>query len=144
MNGPIIIEQKFASKPETVWFAITELAKMKEWYFPELKDFKPEVGFETSFTVNANGVDYPHIWKVTVVEPGKKLVYHWSYDGYPGDSFVMWDIIPLEDGSTKLRLVHSGIETFPQDNPDFSRESCSAGWTFFLCESLKKYLEKER
>jgi uncharacterized protein YndB with AHSA1/START domain len=141
MSNPIIIEQTFSASPETVWNAITDIKQMKQWYFPELEEFKPEVGFETRFTVNANGTDYPHIWRITVVEPYKKIVYHWAYEGYAGDSFVSWELM-AEGSGTKLRLVHSGIETFPQDNSDFSRESCTAGWTHIVCKSLKEYLEK--
>jgi hypothetical protein len=43
---------------------------------------------------------------------------------------------------TNLKLTHVGIETFPQDNPLFSRESGEAGWGYFLHESLKLFLER--
>lgn len=144
MNNPIIIEQTFDAPPETIWHAITDARRMKHWYFPELPDFKPEAGFETRFVVNANGTDYAHIWKITEVQTGKKLAYNWEYSGYPGKTTLTWELIP-EDSGTKLRLTHNGIESFPQDNRSFSRESCTAGWTHIICKSLKEYLgEGER
>ncbi len=36
------------------------------------------------------------------------------------------------DDSTKLKLTHSVRESFPEDIPEFSGESCIAGWEFFL------------
>lgn len=44
-------------------------------------------------------------------------------------------------GGTRLRLIAAGIETFPQDNPAFSRESCRAGWEYFLHERLAAFLQ---
>ena len=35
------------------------------------------------------------------------------------------------------------VESFPQDIPEFSRMSCLGGWTYFINQSLKEYLEKK-
>jgi hypothetical protein len=43
---------------------------------------------------------------------------------------------------TRLKLTHEGLETFPQDNPDFAKESFTAGWTEIIGTLLKQYLEK--
>jgi len=83
--------------------------------------------------------DYLHLWKVTHVTPGKRITYSWRYGGYPGESSVTWDLSETAEG-TKLRLVHEGIETFPQDNPIFSREAGQAGWTYFVSRSLAEFL----
>jgi len=32
------------------------------------------------------------------------------------------------------------LEDFPQDIPEFKRESGLAGWTYLILESLQKYL----
>ena len=45
-------------------------------------------------------------------------------------------------GGTNLKLTHAGHDTFPNDNPIFSRESGEAGWRYFLNESLKAFLER--
>jgi len=77
---------------------------------------------------------------VTEVTPQALLVYQWQYDGYPGDSEVRWKLQETENG-TELTLTHSGGETFPQDNPDFSRENAEAGWQYLIKESLATYLD---
>ena len=139
---PIIKEQEFAHAVDVVWRAITDKDLMREWYFGELDDFQPVVGFETRFEVECEGVTYPHCWKVTEVIPMKKISYLWRYDGFAGESEVSWKLSEVPAG-TKLTLTHSGGETFPQDNPVFSRESGVVGWTYFLEQSLPAFLESQ-
>lgn len=139
-DAPIIIEQKFHKSPESVWEAITDIRKMRQWYFGNLPDFKPVIGFETQFEVHSGERVFPHRWKITEVIPPKKITYNWKYDGYPGDSFVTFELFPDND-QTLLRLTTEIVEDFPQDIPEFRRESCSGGWSFFIQDRLKKYLE---
>jgi uncharacterized protein YndB with AHSA1/START domain len=42
---PFTIERTYSASVKKVWEAITDKAKMKQWYF-DLSEFKPEVGFE--------------------------------------------------------------------------------------------------
>ncbi|MEO6721895.1 MAG: SRPBCC domain-containing protein, partial [Ferruginibacter sp.] len=72
---------------------------------------------------------------------GKKLTYSWKYDGYPGESFVTFEIFE-EGDKTKLVLTHKGLETFPADNPDFKKENFVMGWNDIIGKSLLEYLEK--
>ena len=138
---PIIVEQTFNTSIDTVWNSITEIDLMRQWYFKNIPSFKPEVGFKTQFNVESQGRNFLHLWKVIEVVPMKKLSYNWKYAGYPGDSFVVFELFK-EDNSTKLRLMHQVLESFPDDIPEFSRKSCIEGWTFFIRKSLKEYLEK--
>ncbi|MBV9987479.1 MAG: SRPBCC domain-containing protein [Chitinophagaceae bacterium] len=137
---PIVITQTYIASPAEVWKAITDPAAMHRWYFDTMENFEPRVGFETRFNVHANGKDYMHHWRVLEVIPERKLVYEWLYPDYPGQSTVSWELQPAGN-DTVLTLTHRGNESFPQDNPDFSRESCTGGWTYFLGERLKTYLE---
>jgi len=139
-DDPIIIEQKFQKPPESVWDAITDIRQMRQWYFENIPDFKPEVGFKTQFEVRSGDRIFPHRWKITEVIPSKKITYNWKYDGYPGDSFVTFELFPHND-QTLLRLTTEIVEDFPQDIPEFRRESCVGGWTYFIQNSLKDYLE---
>jgi uncharacterized protein YndB with AHSA1/START domain len=45
---PLVVERTFSAPVSKVWKAITNKDEMKHWYF-DLKDFKPEVGFEFRF-----------------------------------------------------------------------------------------------
>ena len=140
-DEPIIIEETFKTSIDTVWKSLTEIDKMRQWFFEEIPSFEPEVGFETQFNVQVKDRNFLHIWEVTEVVPLKKIVYKWKYEGYSGDSFVMFELIE-QDNLTNLRLTHQTLEDFPEDIPEFSRESGIEGWTFFIKKSLKEYLNK--
>lgn len=141
-NGPVILERTFDASIEAMWSAITDYAKMKQWYMKDLVSFEPRVGFETEFTVHHGGKDFPHQWQVTEVVPGKKIAYRWTYVGNPGESFVSFELFP-EGKRTTLRLTHTGLHTFdPERNPDLARENFVEGWTSLIGESLEKFLGK--
>jgi len=141
-SEPIVVEQTYSATADVVWKAITDKDQMRQCYFETIPDFKAEIGFETEFNVRAEGRDFPHQWKVTEVVPLKRIAYEWRYGGYTGESVVTWELSESLDG-TKLRLTADGIETFPQDDPMFTRESGEAGWEYFLKESLKEFLERQ-
>jgi uncharacterized protein YndB with AHSA1/START domain len=140
-DEPIVVEQTFQADADTVWKSITEIDLMRQWYFNTIPSFKPEVGFETQFNVESGGRSFLHLWKVTEIVPLKKIVYNWKYDGIPGDSFVVFELFRQNDMTT-LRLTHQIKESFPDNIPEFSRESGVIGWTFFIRKSLKEFLQK--
>ena len=137
---PIIVEQLINKSADIVWNAITDINQMRRWYFDNIPSFRPEVGFETRFKVQSQNRNFLHIWHVTEVVPKKLLKYNWRYEDYPGDSFVIFRLFGKKS-STLLRLTHVILENFPGDIPEFTRESCSAGWTYFIKKSLKEFLD---
>ena len=142
-NDPVVVERVYNAAPQTVWEAITDLSQMQQWYFPMLTEFEPEIGFETRFDVVQGEKVFVHIWKITEVEPGKKISYEWKFGGYPGNSVVTWELFPLGD-QTKLILTHTGLETFRGDlHPDLAVQNFNEGWTHFIGTSLKEYVEAE-
>jgi uncharacterized protein YndB with AHSA1/START domain len=138
---PIVIERTYHAPIEKVWNAITDKNEMKLWYF-DLAEFKPDVGFQFTFVGGTEHKSYLHICTVTEVEVNKKLTHSWRYDGYEGNTFVTWELFP-EGKNTRVRLTHSGLETFPASNPDFAKTNFEQGWTSILGTSLKEYLEKQ-
>jgi uncharacterized protein YndB with AHSA1/START domain len=139
-NNPFIIEQTIQAPKEKVWKAITDKNEMKQWYF-DLAEFKAEVGFEFQFLAGSEEKKYLHLCKITEVIVGKKLVYSWRYDGYEGNSIVTFELFE-EGNTTRVKLTHAGLETFPKDKPDFARESFVKGWTYIIGTSLKDFVEK--
>ena len=138
---PFIIERTYAAPVEKIWKAITDKNEMKQWYF-DLAEFKAEVGFEFHFTGGPSPErQYVHRCKITEVVPGKKLTYSWRYDGYKGNSFVTFELFG-EGKNTRVKLTHAGLETFPNENPDFAKHNFVAGWTDIIGRSLKEYVEK--
>jgi uncharacterized protein YndB with AHSA1/START domain len=138
-DEPVMVEQAFNASIESVWTAITDIDQMRQWYFENIPDFKPEVGFETRFEVQSGDRTFPHRWKVTEVKPFEKISYNWKYDCYSGDSFVVFELL-RQNSRTLLRLTHQVTESFPGNIPEFSKESCTAGWTYFIKDCLKKFL----
>jgi uncharacterized protein YndB with AHSA1/START domain len=138
---PIIVEQTFNKSVDAVWNAITRIDQMRGWYFENISSFKPEIGFETQFNVKGPDRNFMHLWKVTEVVPLKMLAYSWKYEDMSGDSFVKFELFE-KNKMTKLILTHQVLEDFPDDIPEFKRESGVEGWTFFINNSLKEFLEK--
>lgn len=139
-NEPFVIERTFNASIEKLWKAITDKDEMKQWYF-DIEKFRPEVGFEFIFFGENEGRKYTHLCKITEVVPGKKLTHSWRYEGYEGNSFVTFELF-AEGSSTRLKLSHEGLETFPRNNPDFAKENFVAGWTYIIKTSLKEFMEK--
>jgi uncharacterized protein YndB with AHSA1/START domain len=138
---PIIVERTFDAPVGRVWTALTDVNEMRQWYF-DLKEFKPQVGFEFEFIVDHEGNSYHHLCRVTEVVPQKKIAYSWRYKGEPGDSLVTIELSP--DGEkTRLKLTHSGIETFPK-TPAYARKNFEAGWTAIVGTELKQFVEQKQ
>lgn len=139
MSQPFTIERSYKAPVSTVWKALTDKNEMKKWYF-DLEEFKPEVGFVFEFEGGPEDRKYIHHCEVTEVIENKKLTYSWAYAGYEGQSYVTFELFP-EGDSTRLKLTHAGLETFPPI-ADFAKANFEAGWTDIIGRSLKEYLEK--
>lgn len=139
-NESIVIERTLNVTSDKVWQAITDTAKMKEWYF-DIKTFKPEVGFEFNFTAGDEKKQYLHLCKITEMIPGRKLSYSWKYDHDPGVSVVTFELFP-EGNKTKLRLTHEGIENFSKDHPELAKKNFMDSWKEIINTNLPAFLEK--
>jgi uncharacterized protein YndB with AHSA1/START domain len=138
---PIIVEETYRAPIERVWDAITSKDQMRKWFFESINDFVPQVGFYTKFDVSSGEKNYLHVWRVMEVVPNQRLTLEWKYGGYPGDSFVTFELSRSGEG-THLKLTHLGLDTFPRDDPAFTRDSCIQGWNYFLCQRLKEFLDE--
>lgn len=135
---PLVIEKTYHAPAYKVWEALTVKDKMKQWYF-DVDDFKPEVGFEFHFYGENEGRSFFHTCIITAVVVDKKLTHSWEYKNYPGSSVVSFELFE-EGDNTRLKLTHTGLETFPADNHDFSIQNFTAGWTHIIGKSLSEYL----
>ena len=138
---PIVMERTLDAPVDRVWTALTDVNEMREWYF-DLKEFKPEIGFEFEFVVEHEGNNYHHLCKVSEVIPKKKIAYTWRYKDEPGNSLVTFEISP-EGDKTRLKLTHSGIETFPK-TPAYARKNFESGWTQIIGSELKQFVERKK
>ena len=136
----VVIERTFNAPVARVWQALTDVEQMRQWYF-DLKEFKPEVGFEFEFVVEHQGTTYHHLCKIMEVIPEKKIAYTWRYKGEPGDSLVTFELF-AEGDKTRLKLTHEGLETLPK-TPSFARKNFMEGWTQIIGSSLKEFVESD-
>ena len=134
----VIVERTFDAPVARVWKALTDVDQMSVWYF-DLKEFKLQIGFEFEFVVEHEGNTYHHLCKVTEVIPEKKIAYTWRYKGEVGDSLVTFELFG-EGDRTRLKLTHSGIETFPKTTA-YARKNFEAGWTEIIGSELKRFVE---
>lgn len=137
----IVMERTLNAPVARVWKALTDVDQMRQWYF-DLKEFRPQVGFEFEFVVQHEGNTYHHLCRVTDVIPNKKIAYTWRYKGEPGDSLVTFELAS-EGDKTRLKLTQTGIETFPK-TPAFARKNFEAGWTAIIGSELKEFVERKQ
>lgn len=136
---PVVVERTYNAPVEKIWRALTDRDEMKQWYF-DIAEFKAEPGFEFQFTGgDPDGVQYLHLCKIIDVVPNKKLSYTWRYDGYEGNSLVIFDLVP-DSNKTTVRVSHFGLQTFPALKA-FAKQNFEAGWTEILGSLLKKHVE---
>ncbi len=139
---PIIVEQSFNASIQAVWNAITDINEMHKWYFENIPDFKPVVGFKTQFNVQSEERNFLHKWEITEVKPLRLIKYSWVFEEYPGKSTAAFEIFE-EEKLTKLRLKVNVLEDFPDEIPEFTTDSCLNGWNYFIKQRLKDYLENK-
>jgi len=133
----IVIDRSLNAPVARVWEALNDVDQIRHWYF-DLKEFKPKAGFEFEFVVEHEGHNYHHLCRVTEVIPQRKLAYTWRYKGERGDSLVTFELF-AEGEKTRLKLTHTGIETFPK-TPAYARKNFEAGWTGIATE-LENFLQ---
>jgi uncharacterized protein YndB with AHSA1/START domain len=134
----VVIERTYNAPAARLWKALTDVDEMRGWYF-DLKEFKPEVGFEFEFIVEHEGAKYHHLCKIMEIIPQKKIAYTWRYAGEEGNSLVTFELFP-DGNETRLKLTHEGLETFPK-LPAYARTNFEKGWTEIIGSSLKQYVE---
>jgi uncharacterized protein YndB with AHSA1/START domain len=137
----VVVERTLNAPIARVWKALTDANQMRQWYF-DLKEFKPQIGFEFEFVVEHEGNRYHHLCQVTDVAPQKKIAYSWRYKGEPGDSLVTFELFG-EGNKTRVKVTHTGIETFPK-TPAYARKNFENGWTAIIGTELKQFVEKSK
>lgn len=138
---PIVKEIRLAATPHEVWLTLTDKEEMRKWYF-DFKDFRPEPGFHFSFYGEKDGEKFLHHCTVTEAVPDKKIAYTWKYEQWPGESLVSFEL-GVDGDYTLLRLTHSGLESFPQ-NEMLKKSNFEEGWTAIIDGALARHFEKKK
>ena len=67
-------------------------------------------------------------------------VTNWKYENCKGNSYVTFELLPHNNG-TLFTVTTKVAEDFPDDIPEFERESCLGGWNYFIKERLVAYFK---
>ena len=140
MDEQRVIKESIIRAPiMTVWKAITNADELSQWFF-EIAEFRAEVGYEFKLVGEKDGKSYPTSCKIIEVVEGMKLAFTWSYDEFPGEQIVAFELFDLGE-SSKVRLTHSGLENIPIDHTEFDYEDTVEGWDILIGERLKEHVE---
>ncbi len=139
-EDPIVVEQIINASPKATWNALTQQDLMVQWYFDNIPEFRPEVGFSTEFKVTNEGRGFTHCWKVIKAIENQVISYQWNYKEYEGDSLVSFELAEKDSG-TLIKLTHAATKDFVDDLPEFKRESGVQGWNYLISDRLKPFLE---
>jgi uncharacterized protein YndB with AHSA1/START domain len=134
---PLVMERTYNSPVATVWHALTDREAMKQWYF-DTTGFRPEVGAEFSFTGEKDGIKFLHLCQVKEVIKNKKISYSWRYKDHEGMSLLTFELFD-EGENTRLKLTHTGLETFTV----LKKENFMEGWNYFINTALVKFLAEK-
>lgn len=138
MKDVLVKEKTFKHSIDKVWKAVTEGEEISKWFIQA--DFKPEVGYEYTFTAAEEHGGTKIRGKVLDVTP-YILVYSWRVGDTEVDTTVTWKLEESADG-TKLTLEHSGILKYPEEAVMEMIGHFDKGWD--LCISgLTEYLTNE-
>lgn len=135
----IVIEEVMDALVGKVWEALTNKDKLSNWFF-EIDDFELRKGFVFTFYEGGEEQKYQHTCKIVDIVFQEKLSFTWEYPDIEGTSIVTLYLQP-ERGKTRVKLVHEGIDSFPQDKPDFNFKDFEDGWRDIISISLKEYVQ---
>jgi uncharacterized protein YndB with AHSA1/START domain len=144
---PLVIERIYNAPVNRIWRAITDNDDMKHWYF-DIEGFMPVIGFEFQFFGKVDNRQFLHICQITDVVTGQRLSYSMTFKDFsdanyaPVKTQVSFELNPIGANKTGLRLIHEGLENFPEGLKHFARKDFLQGWGNLLDVSLKQYLKK--
>lgn len=143
VNGPIKLSFVLDTDIPQLWKALTDHDEMVLWYFENIPEFRPDPYFEVQFPVVSGDKTFTHQWKVVNVNFHEEISYAWSYAEYSGLAIVHFKLAQNPNQKVNLKLIMEILEDFDDNIEEFKRESCIAGWQYFLGQSLPTYLKDQ-
>ena len=138
MKDALTKEKTFAHSIDKVWKAISEGEEISKWFIQA--DFKPEVGYQYTFTASEeHGCT---VVKGRVLEASPYVLkYSWMVGDVPIETIVTWSLEEVE-GSTKLTLIHSDIDNYEGETAPEMMGHFDKGWEACI-SGLIQYFENE-
>ena len=137
------IEKIYNAPIALVWQAITDRAMIKEWYFDFADDFKLETGAVFEWKAgDTEKKQWLHRGKMLEIIPNEKLVHTWEYPGYSGISTLSWNLLKVDEGTTRVILIHEFTIPFDSTVAELKTANFEMGWNHIINISLEEYLGK--
>ncbi len=135
MTEPIVIERLLDTDPDETFALLTEPERLRRW-----------LAVSASVDLRVGGdhrilcvPGHVAVGQVTEVDPGKRVVYSWGWQGNdevpPGSTTLIVELEPVGD-QTRVRLTHEGLV-------GEWREGHLAGWNQHLDRLVKAAVEGE-
>lgn len=117
-----------ATPPERVWAALTDPARVAEW-FTDARPLGP-VGSPYRLDFGDGSVV---VGRVTERLPSVRFAHTWAWEGQAEPpTVVTWSIEPLEDGGSRVVLRHDGWDESGADRA--TRDDHAGYWEGYLAD----------
>ncbi|MEQ9402906.1 MAG: SRPBCC domain-containing protein [Cyclobacteriaceae bacterium] len=138
MKDVISKEKVFTQSIDRVWRAISEADEISAWFIQA--DFKPEVGYNYTFT--ASEEHGGTIVKGRVLEAAPyTLKYTWMVGDSNVETLVVWTL-EEDNGATRLKLEHSGILNYEGEAATEMLGHFNKGWDACIL-GLEQFFKNE-
>ena len=117
----LTVTRQLTSTPERVWRAFTTADEMAAWVWPEAWDATSELDLRVGGRFRVASTRVSVSGEYVAIEPHRRLVTTWRWDGDEHETLVTYAFEPIEAG-TLLTIVHERFETIED------RDSHEQGW----------------
>ena len=117
----ITSDEYFDHPPARVWHALTDPAKLRQWFMDSDFDFRPELGHRFTLDMGQFGTTR---CEVLALEPERLLRISWVNP--PIDTTVTWWLV-AEGSGTRMFFEHAGFDLAdPRQRRAY--DGMSSGW----------------
>jgi len=107
----LVVSRTYPATQERVFKAWTDANQLGQWFAPS-DDYTPKanvdlrVGHEYRIAITHKGGNVHNVvGTYRLIEPPRKLIYTWRWEGAPTDTLVTVDFTP-EGDATKVTITH--------------------------------------
>jgi uncharacterized protein YndB with AHSA1/START domain len=124
---PIVLEFETVASPAEAWAAVTVPERIAEWFTDATPLGPVGAAYRLDF---GDGSEVDGV--VMELEPGRRFAHTWAWtDAESGrGTVVSWTVQPLEDGGSRITLVHDGWSEAGIDGS--ARDDHEAYWNGYL------------
>jgi uncharacterized protein YndB with AHSA1/START domain len=117
------VNRSLAFPADRVWRALTDPAALAAWFWPQRFATTVEVDLRVGgrFRIDGPGAGTAVAGEYVAVDPPRRLVFTWRWDGELDETLVTVELRPIQTG-TELVLVHERFAT------EALRDDHAKGW----------------